>query len=98
MIRGHPSPASNPGQLRVVIAGASGLIGSALVIALRAAGHDVRRLVRRAAVQPDEIYWDPATGDLDRVSLENTDAIINLAGENIGAGRWTAGRRARIFE
>jgi uncharacterized protein len=83
--------------MKIVVAGASGLVGTALVPALRAAGHDVRRLVRRATVSaPDEILWSPAAGELDPRDLQGTDAFINLAGENIGR-RWTAARRERIL-
>lgn len=82
--------------MRIVIAGASGLIGSALTQALRGAGHEVRRLVRRAAVSaPDEILWSPAAGEVDVAALRGTDAVINLAGENVGH-RWTPRRRERI--
>ena len=83
--------------MKIVVAGAAGLVGTALVPALRAAGHDVRRLVRRAASAPDEIAWDPATGSLDPAQLSGVDAVINLAGENVGAGRWTARRREEIL-
>lgn len=85
--------------MRIIIAGASGAVGSVLVPALRAAGHDVRRLVRRAAQAPDEIAWDPAAGEIDRAAFERggVDAVINLAGENVGAGRWTARRREAIL-
>ena len=68
-----------------------------LTDALRAAGHRVRPLVRRAAQSADEISWDPAAGKLDPAQLAGTDAVINLAGENISAGRWTAARRERIL-
>jgi uncharacterized protein (TIGR01777 family) len=83
--------------MRVAVAGASGLIGSALVRALRAAGHDVRRLVRRAPHDAEEIAWDPAAGTIDAEALAGTDAIVNLAGENIGQ-RWTSERRRRVLE
>lgn len=83
--------------MKIVIAGASGLVGNALVTALRAEGHDVRRLVRRAARAPDEIAWDPARGEIDRERISGVDAVVNLAGENLGAGRWTAARRERIL-
>lgn len=83
--------------MKIAIAGASGLIGSALAPALRAAGHDVRRLVRREVAAPDEINWDPAQGRVDPVPLEGVDAVINLAGENVGAHRWTGERRERIL-
>ena len=83
---------------KIVIAGASGLVGRALVPALRAEGHEVCRLVRgRAARGPDEIPWDPAAGTIDRERLSGTGAIINLAGENIAAHRWTEARRTQIL-
>ena len=84
--------------MKVVIAGASGLVGSALVPALRDAGHQVFRLVRgRAAASRDELAWNPAASEIDLPSFEGMEAVINLAGENIGAGRWTAARRKRIL-
>jgi hypothetical protein len=82
-------------RMRVVVAGASGLIGSALVPALREAGHDVVRLVRRAATAPDEARWDPAAGVLDTDALGNVDAFVNVAGATIDA-RWTSRRRRDI--
>ena len=83
--------------MKIVIGGASGAIGSELAPALRAAGHEVRRLVRHTAVGPDEISWDPPNGILDSATLDGADAIINLSGENVGAGRWTKARRERIL-
>jgi uncharacterized protein (TIGR01777 family) len=82
--------------LRVLVSGASGLIGSALVPELRRHGRSVSALVRRAP-GPGEIRWDPETGRLDPAELEGFDAVVHLAGENVGA-RWTAGRRRRIRE
>ncbi len=81
---------------RILVSGASGLIGSALVPALRQAGNVVTSLVRRAA-GAGEIGWDPEASRLNRGELENFDAVIHLAGENIGA-RWTRERRRRIRE
>jgi uncharacterized protein YbjT (DUF2867 family) len=66
--------------VRVVMSGASGLIGSALLPALRADGHDVVRLVRRKSTGSDEIRWDPAAGELDAARLGGVDAIVNLSG------------------
>ncbi len=80
----------------IVISGASGFVGRAVTAQLRENGHDVRRLVRRAATLPNEISWDPARRALDPAALEGADVVINLAGENIGAGRWTVRRRAAI--
>lgn len=83
--------------MNIVIAGASGAIGSALVPELRGVGHTVQRLVRRTEQSPDEIAWDPEAGEIDVGRLEGVDALINLSGENVGAGRWTAARRERIL-
>jgi uncharacterized protein len=82
-------------RLHVAVTGASGLIGSAVSGRLEAAGHRVSRVVRRQPVGPGEISWDPSAGLLDSRSLEGVDAVIHLAGENVGA-RWTAARKARI--
>lgn len=82
----------------IAIAGASGLVGSALAPALTAAGHRVLRLVRRDARDGSEIAWDPALGELDPARLDGVDTVINLAGENIAAGRWTPRRREAIFQ
>ena len=89
--------AAGPAEpLRVLVTGASGLIGGALIPFLESGGHDVVRLVRRLPESGREIAWDPASGQIDAVALEGFDAVIHLAGENIGAGRWTAARRRRI--
>jgi len=81
--------------MRVVVSGASGLIGSALVPALEAAGHDVLRLVRREPTAPDELHWDPARGEIDRERLAGTEAVVNLNGTTIGR-RWTEQRKKEI--
>ncbi len=84
--------------LRVLVTGASGLIGGALTAFLESGGHEVVRLVRGQPASDREIAWDPAGGAIDAVALEGFDAVVHLAGENIGAGRWTAARRRRIRE
>ena len=81
---------------RVLISGASGLIGRALAEALQSTDHQVVRLVRRPPESAAEIAWDPAAGQIDADALEGFDAVVHLSGENIGAGRWTAARRQRI--
>jgi uncharacterized protein len=75
--------------MRVVIAGSSGLIGTALVALLRQAGHDVLRLVRRPPRAPDERAWDPAAGTMDASTMEGTDAVVNLCGSPMGDKRWS---------
>ena len=82
--------------MRVLVSGASGLVGGALVPALVADGHEVARLVRRAARAPDEIAWQPEREALDPAALAGRDAVVHLAGESIAAGRWTKARRAGI--
>ena len=83
--------------MRIVVSGASGLIGRALVAALRQRGDDVLCLVRRPAAGVGEVFWNPATRELDAARLEGIDAVVNLAGENIAGGRWTAARREKIL-
>jgi uncharacterized protein (TIGR01777 family) len=73
----------------VVLAGASGLIGSALKKSLRADGHSVRVLVRRAVGSADEHRWDPDRADLEPSVLSGADAVVNLCGVGVGDKRWT---------
>jgi len=81
--------------LHVAIAGASGLIGKELVRRLEADGHRVLRLVRREPQGAGEARWDPEAGRVDAAVLQGVDAVVNLAGENVGE-RWTAERKRRI--
>lgn len=81
----------------VAIAGASGMIGSALARALVAAGHHPRPLLRPSSLpDPDGIRWDPAGRWIDAGSLAGVGAIVNLAGESIGARRWTPKHKKAI--
>ncbi|MGO9516477.1 MAG: TIGR01777 family oxidoreductase [Candidatus Korobacteraceae bacterium] len=73
--------------MRVLISGASGLIGSAVTRALREHGDQPVALVRRPAYE-HEVQWDPAE-PLDPAKLDGYDAVVHLAGKNI-AGYWTA--------
>ncbi|MBO3738475.1 TIGR01777 family oxidoreductase [Actinoplanes flavus] len=75
--------------MRIVMAGASGFLGTRLAERLRQSGHDIVRLVRRPSEQPDESSWDPAQGRLDQAVLAGADAVINLSGANVGDHRWT---------
>jgi uncharacterized protein len=83
--------------MRIVVGGASGLIGSTLVPALRGDGHEVVRLVRREPAGSDEIRWDPAAGALDPASLGGVDAFVNLSGANLDR-RWTERAKREILE
>jgi len=73
----------------IAIAGSSGLIGSALVYALRATDHRVLRIVRRAPSNADEVFWNPDTGEFDPSALDAVDAVVNLCGVNVGDKRWS---------
>jgi len=83
--------------MKVLIAGASGLVGSALIPALEAEGGEVTRLVRTSA-GAGEIEWHPNNDQIDAAKLEGFDAIINLAGENIAGGRWTDDQKRKIHD
>ena len=82
---------------RIAVTGSTGLIGSALVGHLKAEGHTVQRLVRRPALTPEEVTWDPKKGTVDLAALEGVDAIIHLAGANVGDKRWSKKYRAEIL-
>lgn len=81
--------------MHIVIAGASGLIGTHLSATLREAGHNVVVLVRRKPSSPSEVRWDPAMQRLDEKVLGGVDTVINLSGAGIGDRPWT---RRRIDE
>jgi uncharacterized protein (TIGR01777 family) len=83
--------------MKVLVTGASGLIGSALVPALTNAGHSVRRLVRSEPSGESEFRWDPAADYLDPAAMEDLDAAVHLSGETV-AGRWTAAKKERILQ
>ncbi len=81
---------------KVVVTGASGLIGSSLVPALVGEGFEVLRLVRRAPKSAEEVQWDPEGMTIDAEALSGVVGAIHLAGENVAAGRWTESQKARI--
>ncbi|MEI8238731.1 MAG: TIGR01777 family oxidoreductase [Actinomycetota bacterium] len=83
--------------MRVIVSGSTGLIGSALTTQLTTHGHDVVRLVRRAA-GPGEVQWDPANGSLDAETLAGADAVVHLAGAGIGDHRWTDDYKRKILD
>ncbi|HWD02570.1 MAG TPA: TIGR01777 family oxidoreductase [Amycolatopsis sp.] len=84
--------------MRVLIAGSGGLIGTALAARLRSAGHDVRRLVRRAARANDEHGWDPPSARIDDGAFEGVEAVVNLCGAPLLPGRWSAMRKQVLLD
>jgi uncharacterized protein len=84
--------------MRVAVTGSSGLIGTALVAALRADGHEVIRLVRSGPHAQDALVWDPGAerGGLDPAALDGVTAVVHLAGAGIADKRWTESYQAEI--
>lgn len=82
--------------MKVLVSGAGGLIGAALVAALHTQGNEVHCL-KRGNTDGDAISWDPEAGQLNAERLEGLDAVVHLAGENIASGRWTPARKQRIL-
>lgn len=82
-------PTRPAADLVVAIAGSSGVIGTALVSALRSADHRVLRLVRRAPAHRDEVQWDPDRDDFDPAVLDGVDAVVNMCGVGVGDKRWS---------
>jgi uncharacterized protein len=75
--------------MRVLISGASGLVGTEVARQLLEAGHEPVKLVRRAAKAPDEVSWNPGRGEIDPEIMESVDAVVNLAGATTGRIPWT---------
>ena len=91
----HTRLAASP--RRIVLAGASGLIGTQLAALLTSGGHHVTRLVRSAARnQSDAVHWDPAQRRLDPTALEGADAVVNLSGHSIG-GRFNRAHKGKVL-
>ncbi|MEU6997519.1 TIGR01777 family oxidoreductase [Nonomuraea sp. NPDC046570] len=84
--------------MAIIVTGASGLLGSALVGALREQGERVVRLVRRAPQGEDESFWQPAKGLLDPAALDGAEAVVHLAGAGIGDKRWTDSYKREIYD
>jgi len=82
-------------MMNILISGASGLIGSALIPYLQDRGHNILRLTRNEK-QQDGIFWDPIQGVFNLPSSTSVDAVVHLAGENIAEGRWTRRKKDRI--
>jgi uncharacterized protein len=84
---------------RIAVTGSTGLIGEALIASLTADGHTVQRVVRdRSKAAPTDIVWDLHAFSIEREKLEGVDAVVHLAGEPIGAARWTEETKRRIHD
>jgi hypothetical protein len=84
--------------MRVLISGASGLIGTELQKQLLALGHTPIALVRRTANNVNELEWNPSLGQLDSAALEDIDAVVNLAGATTGKLPWTKQYKAELIQ
>jgi uncharacterized protein len=82
---------------RYAITGSSGLIGEALIASLTADGHTIQRVVRDSGrARPDDVVWDLSSRTIQGEKLEGVDVVVHLAGEPIGASRWTEETKRRI--
>lgn len=84
--------------MKVVLTGASGLLGPALAQSFRTDGHEVLRLVRRTPGAPDEAWWDPAGGRVDEGALGGADLVVHLAGETPGSRPWTPAHARAVMD
>lgn len=83
--------------MRILISGAGGLIGKALLQRFETSGHDVFRLVRRPPTRAGELEWDPESGRLDPRLMDGIDAVINLSGAEIAGRPWTRSYIERLY-
>jgi uncharacterized protein len=84
--------------MRILVSGASGMIGTELCRQLEADGHTVLKLVRRRPAADDEFNWAPASKIIDFGLVDSVDAVINLSGATTGRIPWTKGYRAQILD
>ncbi|MEP6568163.1 MAG: TIGR01777 family oxidoreductase [Acidobacteriota bacterium] len=84
--------------MKILIGGSHGLVGTALIKSLTAAGHEIVRLVRHAPTSKSEVEWSPDRYSIALARIEGFDAVINLAGESIAEGSWTDDKKRRIRE
>ena len=84
--------------MKIIVSGSSGLIGTALVRALKAKDYTVLSLVRRKPINDSEIFWEPLNGKIDTNKPNDSNCVINLSGENIASGKWTEDKKKKILE
>ncbi len=82
--------------MKILVSGASGLIGSALTSALEAEGHEVRKLVRSTSTTASESQWDPYGGNMEPGALDGIDAVIHLSGQSILSVPWNERKKQAI--
>ena len=85
-------------DLRILVSGSSGFIGTELVRQLEAGGHTVVKLVRSKPKHESDLHWSPSTGELDGAVMETVDAVINLSGASTGHLPWTSNYKKEILE
>lgn len=86
--------------MKILISGASGLVGSHLIPVLLEKGHEVYKLVRKTPREADEIQWDAEKGfsEKEQSKLEGFDAVVHLAGDNVASENWSAEKKRKIRE
>ena len=95
-LRAHHPYLDRP-RMKILVSGATGLIGSAFCAFLSSGGHTPVRLNRPNGAT-DGVHWDPARGTAMTAEFEGFDAVVHLAGENVAGGRWNAKRKQAIRE
>lgn len=83
--------------MRVLISGASGLVGSEVIRQLEAQGHEALKLVRRKPTSVNEVEWNPATGFIQEGIMDTVDAVVNMAGATTGKIPWTSKYKQEII-
>src|SRR5204863_319183 len=95
----QPNASATIPPMKILVAGSSGLVGSALLPHLVSQGHHAVRLVRGRPARGDaEVAWDPDAGSIDSARLHGIDAVVNLAGATIARWPWTAAHKRRVLE